>query len=165
MQEGREGRIARGWGAAVWTPKMGRCTKIRRNTPKRPIRGFPGPPYTYAYPRTQKPHGGPIRAIADDSAIVRKPPFPARRRNPHGLPCSGCTRFNPGPVPGSCGRHAEAQKPRTRRGLIPASLSDYAGCIVLNASGIFRLSHSINRRVHLADPPRARRHHPNRVPP
>ena len=94
-----------------------RCTKIRQNASKRPLTGFPGSAYTYAYPATQKPHGGPIRAIADDSAIVRKPRFPVRHRNIHGLPCSDCPRFNPGSqLERAGGRAGEAQKPRTWRG-------------------------------------------------
>ena len=163
MQEDREGCIARGWGVAVWVPKMGRCTKIRQNTSKRSVRGFPGSAYTYIYPGPQKPRHGRFNPVSGHSRIRRKPPFPVRRQNIHGLPYSGCARFNHGPVPGSRGRHAEVQKPRTRRGLIPASLSDYAGCIVLNASGIFRLFRSINPRVRRADPLRPR-HRPHRVP-
>ena len=136
--------------------------KTRQNGPYGVFRGPPIPTYTPAPKNRATAVLTPLPGI---TASAENPDSPSRHRNPHELPHFGWSRFNPGPVPGSCGRHAEAQKPRTRRGLIPASLSDYAGCIVLNASGIFRLSHSINRRVHLADPPRARRHHPNRVPP
>ena len=155
-------RAGRGRGKCEW---FARCTKIRQNTSKRPLSGFRWPAYTYAYPRTQKPHGGPIRAIAGDSAIARKPRFPIRHRNPHGLPRSDCPRFNPGPVPGSCGRTAKRKNPARGTVRFQHHLSNYAGCIVLNASGIFRLCRSISPRVRRADPPRARHRRPSRVPP
>ena len=86
----------RAWmGVAVWAPKMGRCTKIRQNASKRSPRGFPGSAYTYAYPAPRKPRHGRFNPVSEHSRIHRKPRFPVRHRNPHGLPCSGCPRFNP----------------------------------------------------------------------
>ena len=147
-------------GVAVWAPTMGRCTKIRQNASKRRVRGFPGSAYTYIYPGPQKPRHGRFNPIAGDSAIARKPRFPIRRRNPLGLPCPDCTRFNPGPVPGSCGRTPKRKNPAHGGVRFQHHLSNYAGCIVLNASGIFRLSRSINR----SQARRASRFRPRRRP-
>ena len=141
-----------------------RCTKIRRNASKRRVRGFRWPAYTYAYPHTRKPRGGPIRAVSEHSRIHRKPRFPVRHRNPHGLPRSGCARLNPGPCLDRAGGAPKRKNPARGGVRFQHHLSDYAGCIVLNASGIFRLSRSINRRVRSTNLLRAR-HRPCRVPP
>ena len=141
-----------------------RCTKIRQNASKRPVRGFRRPAYTYAYPSTQKPRGGPIRAVSEHSHIRRKPRFPVRRRNIHELPCPGCPRFNPDLWLDRAGGTPKCKNP-TRGGVrFQHHRNDYAGCIVLNASGITRLFRSVNRRVRSTDPPRVH-HHPRRVPP
>ena len=151
-----------GRGRCEW---FARCTKIRQNASKRRIRGFRGSAYTYIYPTPQKPHHGRFNPIADDSVIRRKPRFPVRRQIPHGLPCSGCPRSNPGPVPGSCGRTPKRKNPARGGVRFQHHRNDYAGCIVLNASGIFRLSRSINRsQARRADPPRPHRR-PRRVRP
>ena len=147
MQDGAGMGYRARMGVAVWVPKMGRCTKIRRNASKRPVRGFPWPAYTYAYPTVRKPRHGRFNPIADDSVIARKPRFPIRRQNPHGLPHFDCPRFNPGPVPGSCGRRAKRKNPARGGERFQHHRNDYAGRIVLNASGIFRLFRSINHRV------------------
>ena len=95
MQEDMERGIARGQMGAKceW---FARCTKIRQNASKRPPRGFPGPAYTYIYPGPQKPRMGRFNPVSGHFRIARKPRFPVRRRNAHGLPRPGCPRFNPG---------------------------------------------------------------------
>ena len=128
---------------------------------------FDGPPIPTYTPPPENRATAVLTPFPGIPASRENPDSPSAAETPTDYPDSDCPRFNPGSWAGSCGRAdraAEAQKPRTRRGLIPASLSDYAGCIVLNASGILRLCRSISRRVRSIDPPRLC-HHPRRALP
>lgn len=77
--------------------RFARCTKIRQNASKRPIRADRRAAYTYAYPRPRKPRMGRFNPVSGHFRIPRKPRFPVRQRNPPMKPRSGCPRFNPVP--------------------------------------------------------------------
>ena len=151
-------------GGGLGRPKRGVAQKLGKTRQNGPYGVFRGPPIPTYTPDPEN------RATA---VLTPFPGIPPSHENPDSR--SADETPTDYPVPAAHGStpvwvwvvraDAEAQKPRTRRGQFQHHLSDYAGCIVLNASGIFRLCDLLSRfQARRADPPRPH-HHPRRVPP
>lgn len=161
------GRMGGGLGA----PKWGVAQKIGKTRQNGAYAANGGPPIPTYTPPPENRATAVLTPFPGISASAENPDSRSADETPTDYPYRGCPRFNPGPArwcrgqpAGAVGGRGRAQKPRTWRGLFKRHLSDYAGCIVLNASGIFRLSHSINRRVRSANPLQCH-HHPHRARP